>query len=230
MVARSARPILTVLMAVTLATSLLSLVGSDQSIGGEIVPCENATAPVCGGTCPPGFVCDGVNETGNSTAVDCSCQALGCCELNSTGGRTQTVCSNCHQDVTEAECGKPNVFIPGGVCLDDACVAASPTPTATPTSTPTSTTTQTPTSTPIPDGGACLDPIDCLSGNCVQNVCCDTLCNLPGQFCNLPGSVGTCSEPAAPVPAASNGGLAAILAALVAIGGLAVWRRRSMTR
>ncbi|MGH7785532.1 MAG: hypothetical protein ACRERC_01625 [Candidatus Binatia bacterium] len=225
MLERYARPTLSALMAVTLATSLLSLVGSEQSFGGSLAPCENSTFPVCGGMCPAGFAC-GVNETGtNATPTDCTCQVLGCCEQNSTGGRTQTVGANCHEDVTQADCGPMNLFIPGGVCLDDACVEASPTPTATPTTTPT----QTPTNTPIPDGGACAAPIDCASGNCVQDVCCNTACNLPGQFCNLSGSVGTCSEPAAPVPAASNGGLAAILAALVAIGGLAVWRRRSVT-
>lgn len=226
MLARDARPVLSALMAITLATSLLSLVGSGPSIGGEIIPCENATAPTCGGTCPLGAVCASANETGNQTEVGCTCQVLGCCEQESTGGRTQTVGANCHQEVTALECGPLNLFIPAGVCVDDACVEASPTPTATPTSTAT----QTPTNTPVPDGGACLDPVDCLSGNCVQNICCDTLCNLPGQFCNLPGSVGICSEAAAPVPAASNSGLVAILVALIGIGGFAVWRRRSTAR
>jgi len=78
-------------------------------------------------------------------------------------------------------------------------------PAGTPINTPTSTATSTPTNTPVPNGGACVNPGDCASGNCVNNVC-----------------VGA---PAA-APAASNGGLVAMTIALLIAAFVALrWRR-----
>ena len=100
------------------------------------------------------------------------------------------------------------------------------TPTSTPTSTPTATPTATPTNTPLPDGAPCSDPDDCLSGNCVDDVCCDTECTGPNEICNLQGSVGTCTDVAAPAPATSRTGLLAAAAILLAIAAVALVRRR----
>ena len=100
----------------------------------------------------------------------------------------------------------------------------------TPTSTPTATPTETPT--PQPNGGGCTGDTQCTSMFCVDDVCCDTPCDQPGQFCNLPGREGTCTVPtAAPVPALSGGGLAAAVALLIAIAALALrsTRRRDRT-
>jgi hypothetical protein len=84
----------------------------------------------------------------------------------------------------------------------------------------------TPTSIGVPNGGACDDPVDCTSGNCVDDVCCaDTSCP-PGQSCDNPGNAGMCSpDPTAPAPALSRGGMLLALAILVALGGVAVLRR-----
>jgi MYXO-CTERM domain-containing protein len=77
----------------------------------------------------------------------------------------------------------------------------------------------------IPDGGSCEDPDDCVSGNCVDDFCCDTACNGPEQQCNLPGQEGVCSSTAAPAPAASPSGLLIGLALLIAVGAVAMLRR-----
>jgi hypothetical protein len=88
----------------------------------------------------------------------------------------------------------------------------------------------TPTPTGIPNGGACSDRADCTSGNCVNDVCCDTPCNGELESCNQPGKVGTCTSLAAPAPAASSGGLAFMTLLLLGIGNAAVWRLRAAGR
>ncbi len=73
-------------------------------------------------------------------------------------------------------------------------------PTATHTSTPTETNTLPPTVTPLPTltptplielGAACIEPLQCASGNC-SIVCCDRVCNAPNETCIAPGSEGAC--------------------------------------
>ncbi|WNG20265.1 choice-of-anchor A family protein [Cystobacter fuscus] len=53
-----------------------------------------------------------------------------------------------------------------------------------------------------PDGKTCSSANDCLSGSCVDGVCCNTGCTEQCMACNLPGLVGTCS----PVTGAPVGG------------------------
>ena len=48
-----------------------------------------------------------------------------------------------------------------------------------------------------PETGYCNSPGDCLSGNCVDHVCCNTACQGACVSCALPGRIGTCL----PVPA-----------------------------
>jgi hypothetical protein len=241
-------------VAATIGGVLLSLATSQHGVGAADVPvCGNATAPQCFGMCPPGFECEFINASQNGFQVyggngnnSCVCQPTGCCEFTGklvTGTTSAALAygtdASCQDGVTEAECGPSNDFFPGQICFPGmGCEAPTSTPTFTPTSTPTFTPTSTPTSTPtqtptvtptstgIPDGGDCLDPADCQSGNCVLNVCCETPCNLPGQVCNVVGNEGTCVNVAAPAPAVSRTGLLMIVALLLAVGGFAVWRRR----
>jgi len=78
-----------------------------------------------------------------------------------------------------------------------------------------------------PDGADCSDPADCISGNCVQDVCCDTPCNLPGEVCNVPGREGTCLALApAPAPALSGTGLLIGALLLAGVGTLGLIRKR----
>ncbi len=101
------------------------------------------------------------------------------------------------------------------------------TPTATPSDTPTETPSQTPTDTPsLPDGSVCDDPSDCISGNCVDDVCCDTGCSGSLEACNLPGSVGTCSPITAEAPAISPRALTGAALLLALIGSVSLLLRR----
>jgi hypothetical protein len=41
-------------------------------------------------------------------------------------------------------------------------------------------------------GETCAKGADCVSGLCVDSVCCNTSCDAPCDSCNVPGSLGTC--------------------------------------
>lgn len=237
------------LTAATVGSALVSLAPVSNSQAAPIpLPCGNINATTCGGSCPAGQVCGAIlngfaKGNGNST---CSCQLSGCCE----DGKRISGKSNpfpCQSGVTEAACENSfGIFVPGGACGPNGCQTATPTatptgtptqtptatpsntPTQTPTVTPTSTPTQTPTNTPRPNGDDCVDGTDCASGNCVDEVCCDTPCTEPGSTCNQPGNVGTCSPLTAQAPAASPSGLVLVTITLLSVGAWAVLRRRSV--
>ena len=42
-------------------------------------------------------------------------------------------------------------------------------------------------------GSSCTSSVECLSGYCVDGVCCTSQCNGVCQACNLPASLGTCT-------------------------------------
>jgi hypothetical protein len=68
-----------------------------------------------------------------------------------------------------------------------------------------------------------------VSGNCVDDVCCADPSCPPGQSCGNPGpgNLGICSpNPIAPAPALSRSGELLVVTILIAIGGVAVLRRR----
>lgn len=195
----------------TVALVSLGPLSLTQGYYPTVPPCGNSS-PQCNGTCDPGFTCTGFGRELNSS-IPCECVEVGCCQFNS---------STCLDNVSIIACGlNSDRFVVGGTCGVD-CKP----PTATPTQTPT--VTITPTRTPIANGGRCVDPADCASGNCVDDVCCDTPCNGPAEACNLVGRQGTCSAIAAPAPAATRGGLVLTALVLFAIGALAVWRRRAI--
>lgn len=75
---------------------------------------------------------------------------------------------------------------------------------------------------PYDNGQTCVDPTDCISGNCVDDVCCDTPCDQPGQTCGT----GVCTA-AIPAPSMNLPGqfLAATLLTLLGWFGLRRLRR-----
>jgi len=80
----------------------------------------------------------------------------------------------------------------------------------------------------VPQGGECTDTAQCVAGlYCVDDVCCDTPCNLAFQDCDLPGREGVCTRANAPAPAASHTGLVVILGVLTLVGLFALLRRRA---
>ena len=73
-----------------------------------------------------------------------------------------------------------------------------------------------------------MDDDDCESGNCIDDVCCNEACTAPDEICNLQGSVGICTQVAAPAPSTSRTSLLVGLGVLVAIALVALWRRRDL--
>src|SRR5262245_33493665 len=146
----------TSLTAATLGVVLLSFL-AHQSVGGEAEPCSNVSAPCDTGSCPHGQGC--VNSsTGES---ECECQKLGGCIVPA-----MILLGNmCIDAVPMSECVK-STFVAGGTC-DKTGNCVPPKQVHTPTATPTATPTVTPTNTLVPNGGDCVDPTDCVSGNCV---------------------------------------------------------------
>jgi hypothetical protein len=73
-------------------------------------------------------------------------------------------------------------------------------------------------------GEPCSDSTDCLSGNCVDDVCCNTACEGADEECGVAGQEGICQSlrRAAPVPLVSGAGLAIAGLVLIAIGRFAL--------
>jgi hypothetical protein len=80
---------------------------------------------------------------------------------------------------------------------------------------------------PYDDGLPCVDPGDCISGNCVDDVCCNVACENPGQACDIPGSIGICNS-VIPAPSMNLPGqfMAATLLTLLGWFGLRRLRRQ----
>lgn len=161
----------------------------------------------------------------------------GCCLRTFSIGTNCIVSENTSQALCESICNpsgtppclsaKADVCDEGTALLacsnDGNCEATCATFTPTPTSTPTPTVT--PTNTPLSNGSRCQDPGQCMSGYCVDDVCCaDPSCPL-GQSCDNPPSPGVCTaNSTAAAPAVSPGG-GLLLALLLGIAGIAVLRR-----
>ena len=71
---------------------------------------------------------------------------------------------------------------------------ATETPTVTPTASASASPTPTSTVTPEPDGSACTAGTECLSGFCVDAVCCGSAACGARQRCDVFGAAGACSE------------------------------------
>lgn len=224
-------PVRTVLMVLAMGGAALSAVVSQPGVALGVTPCGDVTdVSACAeGDCPSGEACALVNG-------GCGCLPLGCCDLSSPHagaagaepGSAQAAGPLC-DETTAVDCDAP--FYPGVACTMYGCPSG--TPISTPTATQTATATQAATATASPigtrrgDGAMCDDPNDCISGNCVDDVCCDTACDQPAQACNLPGNEGVCSSLAAPAPAASPTGLLIAGLLLVAVATIGFARRRS---
>ena len=166
----------------------------------------------------------------DASSCDGDCPTTGCCEAEDICLESDAeLCAFAGGNFFDGQVCDPGT---GGCMPAPPTSTATPTPTATSTPTATATATETPTATatnpPAPDGAPCLDPNDCVSGNCVADLCCDQPCNGSTQRCDLPDSAGTCVDLPAPAPAASN--LAGLigLAILTAIAALALRRRRDL--
>ena len=144
----------------------------DDGSTSDVGACRNECDPFCQGRSPP---------SSQNCCPEVSCDSNPMCETATpTAMPTVTPTATITDTPTQTPTDTPT---------------ATPTSTATnpPTVTPTATATATPTATntPADDGAPCTSDSQCGSGNCVDDVCCDTECNEPDQICNLAGSVGT---------------------------------------
>ncbi len=229
---QSGRAAWSVITALAVAATVWSLsAGATISGNGCCIYQDNGTSCTetnevdCGqnfnGTFTAEMMCDGDDA--------CREPLLGCCGIGKGFCRTGLD--------DELDCLDGD-FVEGQTCVpdegDQATTSGPPdfgrcevnTPTATATATATPTATGTVTETRLPEGDECFDPADCESGNCVDDVCCDSACDGPNEECNLPGLEGNCLATSATVPAASNTGLLLALAAMSAVALFAIARRR----
>lgn len=212
--------ILAALSVATVLATLLSLERTALSIPACMVNADcgcfnttNCTAEGQGGycfnatcQCNPGYAAPFCQPTG------------ACCGVSEGAQAPAAVAPQPCAELTQQQCANLNGTYAGDLtsCTSGICDPAA-TATATATITPTA------TGTPVPQGGGCTDASQCVPGlSCTDDVCCDTACDGPEQSCNLPGQVGTCASVAAPAPAASSGGLLAMLGVLLAVGAAAM--------
>lgn len=184
---------------------------------------SDCTAPDQGGQCLNGTCQCNPGYYGLYCEPRGACCGVSTCAQGGPGFAAICVGSGapCSDPISEAECvGLNGTYAgTGTTCAEGAC-DDTPTPTATPTSTPTSTPTR------VPQGGECTDAAECATEFCEQGFCCNTACDGPLVSCGQPGQQGICAAIVAPAPAASGGGLAAMVAALGLIGLVAMYLRR----
>lgn len=69
----------------------------------------------------------------------------------------------------------------------------------------------------LDNGESCSVGGQCTSTFCADGVCCNTACDLDVQVCDVPGSVGTCTD-IAPAPAVTYRGMLIVGILLIGIG------------
>lgn len=157
--------------------------GSDGTCG----PVAKATDPDgdCGtlgtGVCKGSGTCDGASACRASTAgkdcapAECSdavtlaraatCSASGECKPD-TLDCTPFLCDSKALACTST-CAKDADCAPGAHCMGDVCAKS-------------------------PTGAACVNAVECTSGNCVDGYCCDKACKGQCEACDGEGTAGTC--------------------------------------
>lgn len=125
----------------------------------------------CGGLCPPCEKGKGCLETTDCAAGVCEASDGICCDM-----ACDQTCQSCKLPGMEGTC----IYIQQGQDPEDECPG-----------------------TQVCDGNTicvklvgetCSMEAECLSGNCVDGVCCNLACNGVCQACNLAGSEGTCTN------------------------------------
>ncbi|AUX39280.1 hypothetical protein SOCE26_006640 [Sorangium cellulosum] len=124
-----------------------------------------------------GSTCDGESE-------ECTAGEATSCETFACDAETNECLTECTEDAHCASChvcgddGQCELAAPGtvdrGCAENEACDAAGECKAA--------------------NGQACEAEEECGTGNCIDGVCCDTVCNNACQACNVEGLAGTCSN------------------------------------
>lgn len=211
--------------------SCAGIVANGCPSGSTAIACS---LPDCSATCATNTPTPTVTSTPTSTPTDTPTETPSeTPTATPSGTSTDTPTATPSETPTVTPSETPTATpteTPSGTPTDTPTSTPSETPTATATETPTNTPTATPTdtNTPAPNGVSCTDPAECASGYCVDGVCCNEPCDAPSQACNLPGSVGTCSDLPRGVPTTSRSGLLMGLAILTAIAALVLWRQHDL--
>ena len=121
------------------------------------------------GVCLPlaqGAACQGVTmECATGFCADGVCCGAAC---NGT-------CQACNLSGMAGTCGNvPNLSDPANECANGACNGAG--------------------ACKLDNGQTCSMGSQCLTGNCIDGVCCNTTCGATCQACNVMGSLGTCTN------------------------------------
>lgn len=166
----------------------------------------------CGPPAPPGVPCNGDEQCATGNCVDGYCCTTptcpvdqrcdipgmeGMCRSTLPIGQPctqdgQCTSGNCVDNIccSVSECGPgESCAVPGREGICSALPTATPTPTRTPT--------------PKPQGFPCGADGECVSGNCVDDTCCNVPFCPPNQYCNISGSTGTCA-PRKPIGSGCN--------------------------
>jgi hypothetical protein len=144
--------------------------------GGTCLPIPAGQDPDA--ECPSATTCNGAGsctgQNGEPCATSPECASGNCvdevCCSSSCGG----LCEACNLPGNEGTCDYVPAFTdPDGECAgDEVCDGAG--------------------SCSGGNGSPCGSPSECVSGNCIDDLCCDTACTATCEACNLPGSEGTC--------------------------------------
>jgi hypothetical protein len=210
----------TSMLSITLANpngfELTGVAVSDTFPAGVAVASSPSAMNTCGGTLTASANATSISLSGGTLAASGSCAFSVDVTATSAGTKVNTT-----GNVTSTNTG------PGDTATASLLVEPPPyaTATATVTQTPTQTASATPTNTGIPQGGACTSPSQCATGFCADGACCDSACSSPLEQCNVAGQIGTCTSTAAPAPALAPWNLAIAALMLVALAGIALYRR-----
>jgi hypothetical protein len=141
-----------------------------QDCGGSDANCKSGNC--MNGKCAPKLDPDGSPCAGDATCVSMHCAQGVCCATTCTG-----TCKSCNVAGMAGQC----VDVPaGGADPTNTCAAAQACDGA--------------GNCAKANGEACGGPAECATGNCVDTVCCDAACMDQCKACNVPGSVGKCTD------------------------------------
>jgi hypothetical protein len=116
-----------------------------------------------------GTVCAPASCTGSSFTAASVCNGAGSCVAGAVTSCSPYTCNGAGTACLSS-CSTNSQCASGFYCNGSTCVAKKA------------------------DGAVCTNGAECISGNCVDGVCCNTSCNSVCKRCNLAGSVGTCTN------------------------------------
>ena len=121
-------------------------------------------------------VCDPDKATGQTCTTNSQCQTDHCVDGFCCGVAACGTCQSCGMPGSEGVCADVPIGSMDDTCLDvqHSCDGAG--------------------NCKLTNGLPCAGGFECLSGQCVDGVCCQNACPGTCKACNLPGSLGLCAN------------------------------------